>query len=403
MEQSEPPPEMPLAIRRIDSSWAAFPSSFSQLFKNRRPRPGIDVCLSRWGFVQYMDRAPGEGVRYINAVLGDQYFLQDLNNLFDYVSGTLKLHPLATDAELDDLNPEIPPLLRMLVMNPADRRMTYRSSLETMCAVAQRNPDNGPYLDQTYVELMLERDGWMHLDLLEMQSKLGPGLPYSLYEMLKSPTEHWRWKVPLVPGHATPTVSSWRGMKHVPVHRLLWPLVKPGDPFELGGRPTRDERLCVDKTCVNPDHFMDPRRRVKKLMQGPGRGYAGAIRTGNNIPWTIEHIEVHADGHRELHCPRCGTVAEGEIAEAINWPEGIAPTSGKMYCRNCYQLHKKAIAMFTRPNSTRMPNEQRMETESERFERKGWENQQRQERLERGLRFDWDNDWSDGTSTKGSG
>lgn len=351
--------------------------------------------LSYLGFLQYIVGTPSGPVWY-EVVLGNPYRTGDLNDLQMRTRATLA-YELGNTAHMfiaprqDD--PAQEALARLVVMTAADRRMTYRWLLECDIRAAEKG-------SAEWTRLLLERELWTNLDLKEISAKLDAGLEWPLNTLMREPMACWKWVRRVQPNRPLPTTSSWRDMKYVSVHRLLWPIARPDDPFTLGMRPVRDTQLCQTKMCVNPRHFIDPARRVKLSYDGPGKGYAGAARSPSHIRWNIENIHVLDDGRRELRCPNCETPAAPQLQDAVNWPEGIAPTTGKMYCKRCYQIYKLHLRMFTQTNTTRMPDEQRMETQSERGLRDFEEQQRQQDRQSRGLRFDWDNDWSDGTSTR---
>lgn len=255
-------------------------------------------------------------------------------------------------------------VMRLMIMNASDRRMTYRWLLE---GEMRLNDDPRSELGRF---LRRECALWEMCDQREMHFALDRGLEHPLKHLMRSsPGECWLWKKPLVPGRPLPVISSWRGMKYVSVHRLLWPIVRPDDPFKPGSRPVRRKDMCTSTVCVNPRHFDDSSRLAKARVRGPGRGYVGVARTANRIPWGMENAHPLGDGRFELRCPRCQTPASGRYQDYVNHSYGNRVNGGVMYCSACYQTYREFTNMFTQQHALRMPDLKRGETAIERSER----------------------------------
>jgi hypothetical protein len=186
--------------------------------------------------------------------------------------------------------------------------------------------------------------------------------------------------MPLDPGRKYPTTASWRGMQHITVHRLLWPIMWPDEPYRA--RPARS--LCEDDLCVNPRHFVDPSKRARRENQGPGKGYRrqDGYRTANTIPYYGENVVALGDGKFQLRCPRCGTPASDYYQTLVNrsiaqgWWGNQHGKMGTMFCSPCHELymaHRNA-----QPGMPRLPSPKRGMTEAERFDREFKAGQQEQ-------------------------
>lgn len=162
-------------------------------------------------------------------------------------------------------------------------------------------------------------------------------------------------------------------MKHITVHRLLWPIMRPDSPFTA--RPVRLDALCTWDWCVNPRHFVDPSKRMKARNQGPGRGYKKEVHGGNNIPYYPEHAIPQGDGTFKVVCPLDPTHDAPDKyaiqAEELAKLGRLGSFRGKMYCPICHKVAEAYKAGSERHGVTRTPSALRQETEAERFESMG--------------------------------
>lgn len=350
--------------------------------------------LSPWGFVHYGQSRKIQPFISTNVVLGNRYASTELEVL-QYLAAPPDVRPKHGFDNVDFSEYTITPDRRMVMellrySTPLERRMHYRQYLEQELDHAEPN-------SKREIGLQLERRLWRMFDFAEMEDKLDRGLEWPLKQTLHAERAHWLWMLPLVRGHATPTTPSWRNMKHVPVHRLLWPLIFPAKPFI--SNPQRDY-YCTEQMCVNPWHFYDPADRPAQHIDGPGRGYVNDTSTGTRVKWTITDVVVLPDGTRAIECPICGERSrDRRCIEVINDPVGPPPKGGQMYCWNCYQIWKQKTHGLM-PRQPRLPDKKRLETKTEREHRQFEEAQEQRQREAQGLRFKWDNEWSDGTSTK---
>lgn len=348
--------------------------------------------LSPFGFVHYGQTRKVSPFVSTNVVLGNRYASTELETLAYLATPPERRAPHGFDNVNYDgyeITPDMRLVMRILGKpTPLERRMEYRLLLEQELQVAQ--PDS-----QREHWLLNERRLWLMFDFAEMGDKLDRGLEWPLKNTLNDPRGHWLWMLPIVRGHANPTTPSWRGMKHVPVHRLLWPMIFPTKPFL-----SNPQRECSETMCVNPWHFYDPADRPAQHIDGPGRGHEGDVSTGTRVKWTIDDVIVLPDGTRAIKCPDCGERSrDRRCIEIINDPVGPPPKGGQHYCWNCYQIWRQRTRGGV-PRQVRLPDKKRLETRAEREHREFEEAREQEARAAQGLRFPWDNEWSDGTSTK---
>jgi hypothetical protein len=308
---------------------------------------------SGWGFLYY---PPDIHSGAYTQILGTRYAFSDLNATYQRV-----IHGEHWQDNEERL------LMDLLRRNPADRRMWYRAYLDQ--AIRNATPEDLPWLE-------VERINWTRRDLDEMVDRLWDGLEHhDLRLHMNEPDEHWMWQKPPERGRLYPTLPSWRMMKHITVHRLLWPIMWPDSPFT--SRPVRLDARCLHTQCVNPRHFIDSSKRTRARNMGPGRGFKREQHGGNSIPYYPEHAIPQGDGTFTVVCPLDPTHDAPDkysiMAEDLARLGRLGSFRGKMYCPICVKRFEAYKAGSERHGITRTPSALRQETEIERFERMGRE------------------------------
>jgi len=88
--------------------------------------------------------------------------------------------------------------------------------------------------------------------------------------------DHWIWAGPVLPRSGVPMVHRWASHKNVPVHRILWAVLRRQP---LKGYPRRLQE-CPHTLCVNPDCFtlstpMEPQSMPEYMIRSGRTDGAG--------------------------------------------------------------------------------------------------------------------------------
>lgn len=154
----------------------------------------------------------------------------------------------------------------------------------------------------------------------------------------------WLWQGATVKGHP---VMDYAGAQHVPVHRLLWPLVHPEFPLLPTHRPRRTHGRCSDAMCVNPRHFNMPDEHPRVRLAPDGRtrqGLRGQYPSFRPM-WTIDNVR-QVNLQSMVVClntlpdgSECGTpLSEKDQYYYQTWCAAPPPVFKRRgYCPACYQ------------------------------------------------------------------
>jgi hypothetical protein len=158
---------------------------------------------------------------------------------------------------------------------------------------------------------------------------------------LPGPDECWLWKGGARDGR--PAID-FRYAQSVPVHRLLWPVMRPDAPLSPRDKPRRNN-LCTNTLCVNPRHFNVPGYTFKVRPTADPRGRRGLPTQYGQFRYTWDaalHVQEMGDGRRVVCCPK-GHPLSPRVQRQYEEQGG---GRGRAHCGQCYQEYMGHVPLI---------------------------------------------------------